>query len=47
MLRVPGVTGSLLDAKAEGADVRIVYGVNNAVEIAKKIDNEVVFMVQS
>ena len=44
MLRVPGANGSLQDAKAEGADVRIVYGVSNAVEIAKKIDNEVVFM---
>ncbi|KAF5088990.1 Hydrogenase maturation factor HypD [anaerobic digester metagenome] len=44
MLRVPGATGSLMDAKADGADVRIVYGVNNAVEIAEKIDNEVVFM---
>lgn len=44
MLRVPGANGSLQDAKAEGADVRIVYGVGNAVEIAKKIDNEVVFM---
>lgn len=44
MLRVPGSTGTLADAKADGADVRIVYGVNNAVEIAEKIDNEVVFM---
>lgn len=44
MLRVPGANGSLSDAKADGADVRIVYGINNAVEIAKKIRNEVVFM---
>ncbi len=44
MLRVPGSTKSLADAKAEGADVRIVYGVGNAVEIAEKIDNDVVFM---
>ena len=44
MLRVPGSRGSLADAKAEGADVRIVYGIANAVEIAKKIDNEVVFI---
>ncbi|MDI6644928.1 MAG: hydrogenase formation protein HypD [Methanobacteriaceae archaeon] len=44
MLRVPGSKGTLADARAEGADVRIVYGVNNAVEIAQKIDNEVVFM---
>ena len=44
MLRVPGATGSLSDAKADGADIRVVYGVNNAVEIAKKTDKEVVFM---
>ncbi|GAB4314979.1 MAG: hydrogenase formation protein HypD [Methanobacteriaceae archaeon] len=44
MLRVPGSNGTLADARAGGADVRIVYGVNNAVEIAQKIDNEVVFM---
>lgn len=44
MLRVPGTKGSLADAKAEGADVRVVYGINNAVEIAEKIDEEVVFM---
>jgi hydrogenase expression/formation protein HypD len=44
MLRVPGTNGSLSDAKAEGADVKIVYGINNAVEIARKIKDEVVFM---
>ena len=44
MLRVPGATGTLADAKADGADVRVVYGVSNAVEIAKKVDNEVTFM---
>lgn len=44
MLRVPGSNGSLAEAKAEGADVRIVYGIGNAVELAKEIDNEVVFM---
>lgn len=44
MLRVPGTNGCLADARAEGADIRIVYGVGNAVEIAKKLDNEVVFM---
>jgi hydrogenase expression/formation protein HypD len=44
MLRVPGGTGSLAEAKADGADVRLVYGVNNAVEMAKKTDIEVVFM---
>ena len=44
MLRVPGSESSLAEAKEDGADVRIVYGVNNAVEIAQKLDNEVVFM---
>lgn len=44
MLRVPGSKSSLAEAKEDGADVRVVYGVNNAVEIAKKLDNEVVFM---
>ena len=44
MLRVPGTEKSLADAKAEGADVRIVYGIGNAVELAKEIDNDVVFM---
>ncbi|MCK9150467.1 hydrogenase formation protein HypD [Methanobacterium alcaliphilum] len=44
MLRVPGSESSLAEAKGDGADVRVVYGVNNAVEIAKKLDNEVVFM---
>jgi len=44
MLRVPGSNGSLAEAKADGADVRVVYGIPNAVEIAKKEDNDVVFM---
>jgi hydrogenase expression/formation protein HypD len=44
MLRVPGGTGSLAEAKADGADVRVVYGVNNAVEMAQKTDREMVFM---
>ncbi|MDL2246791.1 hydrogenase formation protein HypD [Methanobrevibacter sp. OttesenSCG-928-K11] len=44
MLRVPGSNSSLADAKAEGADVRVVYGINNAVEIAQKEDNDVVFI---
>lgn len=44
VLRVPGSKMSLLDAKAKGADVRIVYGVSDAVEIAKKEqDKEFVF----
>ena len=44
MLRVPGTEKSLADVKSEGGDVRIVYGIGNAVELAKEIDNDVVFM---
>jgi hydrogenase expression/formation protein HypD len=36
VLRVPGSKKSLLDAKAEGADVRVVYGVSDATKMAKK-----------
>lgn len=34
VLRVPGSQSSLLEAKADGADVRVVYGVSDAVEMA-------------
>ncbi len=44
MLKVPSESGSLLKAKGEGADVRIVYSINEAVELAEKIDNDVVFI---
>ncbi|MEK6479959.1 hydrogenase formation protein HypD [Catalinimonas sp. 4WD22] len=44
MLRVPGSEKSLLQAKAEGADVRIVYSPLEAVKLAKKYpEQEVVF----
>jgi hydrogenase expression/formation protein HypD len=44
MLRVPGSRGSLLEAKAEGADVRIVYSPLDALGIARNNpDREVVF----
>lgn len=36
VLRVPGSRMSLLDAKAEGADVRVVYGVGDAVKMAEE-----------
>src|SRR3990170_3097566 len=36
VLRVPGSQSSLLEAKAAGADVRIVYGVSDAVEMAHR-----------
>jgi hydrogenase expression/formation protein HypD len=35
VLRVPGSQSSLLEAKAVGADVRIVYSVSDAIEMAK------------
>jgi hydrogenase expression/formation protein HypD len=44
MLRVPGSDQTLLDAKADGADVRIVYSPLDALRIAKQNpDREVVF----
>jgi hydrogenase expression/formation protein HypD len=44
MLRVPGSSKSLLEAKAEGADIRIMYSPLEAVQLAKKNpDKEVVF----
>lgn len=36
VLRVPSSRMSLLDAKAEGADVRVVYSVGDAVKMAEK-----------
>ena len=45
MINVPGETQSLRSMKAEGCDVRTVYGIEDAVEIAKKNeDKDVVFM---
>src|SRR6476620_7100073 len=44
MMRVPGSQGSLLDAKAEGADVRFVYSPLDALKLAKQQpEREVVF----
>ena len=44
MLRVPGSKTSLLDSKAKGADIRILYSPIEAVQIAQKNpDREVVF----
>jgi hydrogenase expression/formation protein HypD len=42
MIRVPAIRGSLQDAIAMGADIRIVYSIQDAVQIAKKTDKEVV-----
>jgi len=44
MMRVPGSQGSLLDAKAEGCDIRFVYSPLDAFKIAKNNpDKRVVF----
>ena len=44
MMRVPGAQGSLLDAKAEGADVRFVYSPLDALKLARQHpDSQVVF----
>jgi len=44
MMRVPGSSGTLLDARAEGADVRMVYSPLDALRIARASpDREVVF----
>jgi hydrogenase expression/formation protein HypD len=43
-MRVPGANGSLLQAKARGADVRIVYSPLDALALARALpDREVVF----
>jgi hydrogenase expression/formation protein HypD len=44
MMRVPGGNGSLLEAKARGADVRMVYSPLDALKVARENpDREVVF----
>ncbi len=44
MMRVPGGNGSLLEAKARGADVRMVYSPLDALRVAREHpDREVVF----
>jgi hydrogenase expression/formation protein HypD len=44
MLRIPGSDGTLLDAKAEGADVRMVYSPLDALRLAKENpERDVVF----
>lgn len=44
MFRVPGTNGSLADAKAAGADVRVIYSAMDALELAEaEPEREVVF----
>jgi len=42
MLRVPGTVQSLADAQASGANIDVVYSPRQAVELARKTDEEVV-----
>ncbi|MDV0447094.1 Hydrogenase maturation factor HypD [Methanosarcinaceae archaeon Ag5] len=45
MLRVPGTEESLFDARAEGADVRMVYSIDDAIKIAAdNPDKKIVFL---
>jgi hydrogenase expression/formation protein HypD len=45
LMRVPGADGSFLDAKAAGADIRMVYSPLDALKIARRNpDRRVVFM---
>lgn len=43
MFRVPGSVKSLAEAKAEGADVRVVYSPWEALKLARETEKEVVF----
>ncbi len=43
MLRVPGTVMSLADAQAEGAKVHVVYSAGQAVELAERVKEPVVF----
>lgn len=44
MINVPGEEKTLSEIRSEGADVEIVYSVDDAVELAEKRDEEIVFM---
>jgi hydrogenase expression/formation protein HypD len=43
MLRVPGTAMSLGDAQSQGARVDVVYSIAQAVDLARKTDEEIVF----
>jgi len=44
VMKVPGERGSLNDARADGAKVKVVFGVDDAVALARRTEGEVVFM---
>ena len=43
MLRVPGTAGSLADARAAGGKIDVVYSIVQAVELARRSTEEIVF----
>jgi hydrogenase expression/formation protein HypD len=43
MLRVPGTSRSLADARAAGARVEVIYGIEQAVDLARKTPEPIVF----
>lgn len=43
MLRVPGTGKSLADARSEGAKIDVVYGIDQAIELARNTEEEIVF----
>lgn len=44
MMRVPGSTSSLMEEKAKGANIEIVYSPLDAIDLAKNSKNEVIFL---
>ncbi|MBS3817467.1 MAG: hydrogenase formation protein HypD, partial [Candidatus Thermoplasmatota archaeon] len=44
MINVPGLDKTLSEVRSEGADVEIVYSIDDAVELAQKREDEIVFM---
>ncbi len=43
MLRVPGTVKSLADVRGDGAKIELVYGIDQAVELARNTTEEIVF----
>lgn len=43
MVRVPGTVKSLADARADGAKIDVVYGIDQAIELARNTTEEIVF----
>jgi hydrogenase expression/formation protein HypD len=43
MLRVPGSSRSLADVQAEGGRIHVVYSVNQAIDLARRLNGDLVF----